>query len=86
MPSDPPPILNYADRDIGRLVTIAKFPDPASAHIAALKLESEGIEAVVTVPASLNVLADDEQAAIAILETTPARDCLIRTNMRPVGS
>jgi hypothetical protein len=87
MSGDLPPILNYADPDTGRLVIIAKFREEVSARMAASKLESEGIEAVITAPvrsagarrsATLSVLAEDCKAAIASLENTPARTYLVR--------
>jgi hypothetical protein len=91
MRNEKPPILDYADGDAGRLVTIASFRDEAAAHMAAALLESEEIDSVVgdTVstagarrPATLRVLADDVKAAIAILETTPARGNLLPLNSK----
>jgi hypothetical protein len=83
---DRPAFLNYADPNVGRLVTIARFRDEASAHMAASCLEAEGIESTVRDvvrsvgvkrPASLSVLADDVEVATAILKETPARASLV---------
>lgn len=81
------PIPDYADANVGRLVTIASFRDEADAHMAASKLGSEGIESVVTDVvriagakrrATLQVLADDVESAISILIKTPARVFLMQ--------
>jgi hypothetical protein len=81
------PIPDYADANVGRLVTIANFRDEADAHMAASKLGSEGIESIITDVvriagakrrATLRVLADDVESAISILARTPARAFLIQ--------
>ncbi len=68
------------------LITIARFSDQLSVHLAASKLESEGVHVVVEDPpqtvgephhAELKVLKKDRAKAVAILETTPARESLV---------
>ena len=86
--SDPdPPILDYATPTTGKIVVIANFPEEAMAHMAASRLEAEGIEAMVNdrLPidlagqrgARLAVSVDDVDAAIEILKQTPARKFLV---------
>ena len=68
------------------LVAIASFADEVSVHLAASKLESEGIRAIADDPQQpvgglhtsvLRVLAEDVTRAREILRETPARDQLI---------
>jgi hypothetical protein len=72
--------------DAEELVAIASFADEVSVHLAASKLESEGIRAVADDPQQpvgglhtsvLRVLAEDVARAREILMETPARDQLI---------
>lgn len=68
------------------LVVIARFSDQLSVHMAASKLESEGIRVFVIDPqqpiggwhtAEIKVAEDDADKAREILRQTPARDQLI---------
>lgn len=84
---DPPPILNYATPTTGTTVVIANFPEEAMAHMAASRLEAEGIEAMINdrLPiylagqraARLAVSVDDVEAAVEILKQTPAKKFLV---------
>jgi hypothetical protein len=91
MPDTPddisPQPLDYASPQTYRMAAIAQFPDETEAHMAAAKLESEGIgvEIKTRMPlygmknpsAVLAVHPDDVTAAVAVLEQTPARLRLI---------
>jgi hypothetical protein len=84
IPADAP-ILDYANSNTGKFVTIAQFSSEAEARMAASKLDSEEIHAVVKpavdaigiytggASASLSVPAEDVKEAIEILKMTPAR-------------
>ena len=71
----------------GSLVTIARFGDESHAHMAAGRLEAEGVDAVVmdVMPhravgvrqATLAVPTADVQRSAAILRTTPAGPFLL---------
>jgi hypothetical protein len=84
---DPPPILNYATPTTGKTVVIANFPEEAMAHMAASRLEAEGIEAMINdrLPiylagqraARLAVSVDDVDAAVEVLKQTPAKKFLV---------
>ena len=91
MSDDLPHSLNYADSDARRFVPIAEFRDEANAHMAASVLENEDIASVISDvvriaganrPSVLKVSLEDFNAAVAILEKTPARDFLIRKRNR----
>lgn len=79
--------LEYARPDTGRVVAIARFPDEFHAHLAAGKLDADGIDAFVdsVLPlqamgqrgALLKVHVDDAQASREILRDTPARSHLL---------
>jgi hypothetical protein len=82
---DGPPVLGYADPGMGRTQTIARFPDSLQAHLAAAKLETEGIRCVLTGQESilsgamglhgslLAVDSEDARRAVEVLAATPAR-------------
>jgi len=81
-------ILEYAGPQTGHMQVVARFPDPLQAHLAALKLESQGIvcqamdlpAAVYSVGLQAGVLAvqdGDVQRAVEILARTPARAYLV---------
>ena len=86
-PDENPPILNYAAPDTGKTVVIANFPEEAMAHMAASRLEGDGIAAMVNdrLPiylagqrgARLAVSVDDVDAAVEILKQTPAKKFLV---------
>ena len=89
-PDDTPPAqpLDYASPKTHSLLAVAHFPDELEAHMAAARLESEGIgvEIKTRMPlygmkspsAVLAVHPDDVAQAIAILEQTPAKPRIIR--------
>ncbi len=82
-----PPVLDYADPDLGRVMVIARFGDESQARMAAARLDSEGIDVVVNdiMPAralgaraaTLGVLSDQVARAVAVLKATPARPFLL---------
>jgi hypothetical protein len=81
-----PPVLGYADRNAGRWVPITQYRSELLVHMAASKLEAEGIRVFIedhprragaVRPARINVLADEVPAAVSILMQTPARDYLL---------
>ncbi|MGA2584263.1 MAG: hypothetical protein ABSG31_13370 [Tepidisphaeraceae bacterium] len=88
IPTDAP-ILDYASPSTGKFVTIAQFSSEAEARMAASKLDSEEIAAVVKpavdaigiytggASASLSVPAEEAKKAIEILKTTPARTNIV---------
>ena len=79
--------LEYASPRTHQMVAIAHFPEETEAHMAAGKLESEGIgvEIKTRMPfyglkspsAVLAVHGDDVARAVALLEQTPAKLRLI---------
>ena len=80
------PVLDYADQNADRLVPITTYNNELLVHMAASKLEAEGIRTVIedhprragaVRPARIKVFADDVPAAVAILRQTPARDYLL---------
>lgn len=86
MSDESPPILNYANADVGRLVPITLYRSELEIHMAASKLEGEGIRATIEDhprtgggirAARILVAADDAPAAIAILKQTPAHAFLV---------
>lgn len=85
MPGDPP-ILDYADRNAGRLVPITLYRSELLVHMAASKLQGDGIRAFIedhprtaggARTARILVCADEAEAAVAILKQTPAREFLL---------
>ena len=81
-----PPVLDYADQDAGRWIPITQYRSELLVHLAASKLEAEGIRVFIedhpgragaARPARINVLADEVPAAVSILMQTPARDYLL---------
>jgi hypothetical protein len=84
MPEDEPPILNYAAAP--RWVVIARLNDEFTAHLAASKLEAEGIETNLSdsryvlqssYPTAVAVRAEDAIAAREILRNSPAARWLV---------
>jgi hypothetical protein len=80
----PSPILNYADPRVGRWVVIARFADEVTAHLAASKLDADGIETrlnnslyFASGPTVMAVRAEDVDAAVDILRVGPAAPWLI---------
>lgn len=92
-PDETPPILNYATPTTGKTVVIANFPEEALAHMAASRLDAEGIDAMVNdrLPiylagqraARLSVSVDQVEAAVEILKQTPARKYLVDQISKP---
>jgi len=91
-----PQQLNYASPQTYRMEVVAQFPDETEAHMAAAKLESEGIGVEIKTKmltplygmensngAVLAVHSDNVPQAIALLEQTPARRYLIRPSAQP---
>jgi hypothetical protein len=86
-PDEVPPILNYANPTTGKTIVIANFPEEAMAHMAASRLEAEGINALINdrLPiylagqrgARLSVSVDQADAAIEVLKQTPAKKFLV---------
>jgi hypothetical protein len=83
---DQPPILNYADGQTGKWITIARFPDEITAHLASSKLDAAGIEAILgnavdpfggASRTSVAVQTDNVEAAIAVLTDSPAKRWLV---------
>jgi len=81
-----PPVLEYADQNAGRWVPITQYRSELLVHMAASKLQAEGIRVFIedhprragaVRPARLNVLADEVPAAVSILMQTPAREYLL---------
>ena len=86
MPQEDPTMPPRSDSAPDSLVAIARFSDQVSVHMAASKLESEGIRAFVIDPqqpiggwhtAEIKVAVEDVARAVGILKQTPARDQLI---------
>ena len=84
MADDTPPILNYAAAP--RWVVIARLNDEFTAHLAASKLEAEGIETNLSdssyvlqsnYPTAIAVRAEDAAAAREILNASPAARWLV---------
>jgi hypothetical protein len=83
-----PQPLDYASPQTFRMVAIAQFPEETEAHMAAGKLESEGIGAEIKIrmpfyglknpSAVLAVHPDDVARAVELLEQTPAKQRLIQ--------
>ena len=87
-----PPVepLNYESPKLHSLVAVAHFSDEAEAHMAAAKLDGEGIgveikrqmesplDGLAVSGAVLAVHPDDVAQAIEVLEQTPAKDRIIR--------
>lgn len=82
-----PPVLDYADPALGRMIVIARFGDESHARMAAARLEGEDIDVVVSdiIPtralgvraATLAVLSEQVARAVSILRATPARPFLL---------
>jgi hypothetical protein len=79
-----PPILNYATAP--RWVVIARLNDEFTAHLAASKLEAEGIETNLSgrsyvlqssYPTAVAVRAEDAAAAREVLKHSPAARWLV---------
>jgi hypothetical protein len=83
------PILDYANPSTVKFVPIAQFSSEAEARMAASKLDSEEIRAVVKPAVDavgiysggtsgwLSVPVGDVKRAIEILKTTPARSNIV---------
>jgi hypothetical protein len=83
---DEPAALDYAGPDTGKRVVLARFSSPYEAHLAASKLEAEGIPCGVgesrsayfgSMASVLLVATDDLPRAVSILSATPARRALV---------
>ena len=86
------PVLNYADQNTDRLVPITAYANELVVHMAASKLDGEGIRAVIedhprtagrVRPARIKVFADDVPAAVSILMASPARTFVL-DEVKPV--
>ena len=82
MPGNDSPILNYADRDVGRWVPVTLYGSELVMHMVASMLEDAGIRTFIedhpvraggSRPARVYVLADDAAAATELLKQAKLR-------------